>query len=364
MISIITPAYNAGKFIETLLSSVVNQPKNAELIIVDDGSTDDTATIVERWVKKYPSQILLVKKDNGGTGQARNVGIGKAHGDWIIFLDSDDLLLKESITQSLENYLETCEDDIVYTAKSYINMDLSSDVEVSFPEEKIEHFIPKMEFWTCIFRRKFLLDNNIKFFEYQKQDIETSFRFRAFSRTKKIAVEPAISFYLQRNNSDSNTHNFNYYALYSIKAKVYYEMLHELDSVQNFCSNTDKAFLRICILKTIYDYFEYIKNYGFDTKEDTQQIKDVLSLWQMHKNDGEEHLFEMGIKDAARWILWCWKIYKLGVSRKNYFNTVKKVDIKREIVKKDNVKENTKVIMDRLTSVTNDVRKICASKIN
>ena len=88
MISIITPTYNRAHLLPRMVNSVLNQTfKDWELIIVDDGSTDDTSQIVQNF---KDSRIKYFPKENSGATASRNLGVNKAQGDYIIFLDSDD----------------------------------------------------------------------------------------------------------------------------------------------------------------------------------------------------------------------------------------------------------------------------------
>lgn len=96
--SIIIPLYNKEKFIGKSVSSVLNQTyRNFELIIVDDGSTDNSLDIVKSF---SDARISICSKPNGGVSSARNFGIRKAHTDWIMFLDADD----ELYPKALENF--------------------------------------------------------------------------------------------------------------------------------------------------------------------------------------------------------------------------------------------------------------------
>jgi glycosyltransferase involved in cell wall biosynthesis len=93
-ISVIIPAYNAAAYIERALRSVLNQTRPAdEIIVVDDGSSDNTADIL----KKYQNQIISIRQPNAGVSAARNTGIRAATGDWIAFLDADDEWLPEKL---------------------------------------------------------------------------------------------------------------------------------------------------------------------------------------------------------------------------------------------------------------------------
>lgn len=92
-ISVITPVYNGGTFVRATLETVANQSiPPLEVIIIDDGSTDNTREIVQQFIENHPSlNATLLLGEHAGAGAARNIGIQKAAGSWIAFLDSDDL---------------------------------------------------------------------------------------------------------------------------------------------------------------------------------------------------------------------------------------------------------------------------------
>lgn len=110
MVSVIMPAFNAEKTIEASMLSVVNQTyKNIELILINDKSTDDTDAIVNDIIKQYPDKkINYIKKSiNEGVAEARNTGFRAVQGEYIAFLDSDDLWHKEKIEKQLQSLKET-----------------------------------------------------------------------------------------------------------------------------------------------------------------------------------------------------------------------------------------------------------------
>ena len=91
LISIIMPAYNAGKYIKESIESVFNQTyQNWELIIIDDGSTDNTSEVVQPFLIK-DRRIQYYLQENGKQGKARNAGIKRSKGNLIAFLDADDV---------------------------------------------------------------------------------------------------------------------------------------------------------------------------------------------------------------------------------------------------------------------------------
>lgn len=89
LVSVVVPAYNAESSIKTTIDSIINQTyKNIEIIVVDDGSKDSTAEIVESYKN---DRIKLINKENGGVSSARNLGIKSSRGDYVAFCDSDDV---------------------------------------------------------------------------------------------------------------------------------------------------------------------------------------------------------------------------------------------------------------------------------
>ena len=126
LVSIIVPSYNYGHFIEMTLDSVVAQTyEEIECVVVDDGSTDDTAERVARFIER-DERFLYLYKTNEGLGAARNTGIINSRGEYLQFLDSDDLLEFQKVSQQVE-FLENHPDiDIVYGGAFYF---LSDDMD-------------------------------------------------------------------------------------------------------------------------------------------------------------------------------------------------------------------------------------------
>jgi len=94
--TIVAAVYNVEKYLEDFFESIVNQTLRFEdhiyLIMVDDGSPDNSATIIKKWQQKYPDNIVYIKKENGGQASARNVGIDHVQTEWVTFVDPDDFL--------------------------------------------------------------------------------------------------------------------------------------------------------------------------------------------------------------------------------------------------------------------------------
>lgn len=89
-ISVIIPVYNTEKYIDKCINSVLQQDLETEIIVVNDGSTDNSKKIIE----KYKDKIIYLEKENGGLSDARNYGLKYATGEYVAFLDSDDFIEK------------------------------------------------------------------------------------------------------------------------------------------------------------------------------------------------------------------------------------------------------------------------------
>lgn len=122
LISIIIPVYNCEKYIERLIKNIITQSyQNFEVIIINDGSTDKTKNIIERY-SKYNSKINIINKENTGVSDCRNIGIKIARGEIILFADSDDFLEQDYFKKIIEIYTK-------YPNIEMINFGYYSDVE-------------------------------------------------------------------------------------------------------------------------------------------------------------------------------------------------------------------------------------------
>lgn len=97
LVSVIVPVFNTEKYLKKCIESILNQSlRNIEIIFIDDGSTDNSLTIIEEYAKK-DKRIKIISKLNEGQGIARNMGITEACGQYIAFIDSDDFVEKDML---------------------------------------------------------------------------------------------------------------------------------------------------------------------------------------------------------------------------------------------------------------------------
>ena len=113
-VSIITPSYNSALHIKNTIASVQAQTlRDWEMIIVDDGSTDNSAEIVTE-ISQTDSRVKLIQKENGGTASARKLGLEVAQGDYVQFLDADDSITKDKLQLQIA-FMEDNQLDVSYT---------------------------------------------------------------------------------------------------------------------------------------------------------------------------------------------------------------------------------------------------------
>ena len=118
VVSIIVPAYNADRFINETIDSILKQTYDSwELIIVNDGSTDKTKEIIGKYISS-DSRIRIINQSNKGVSIARNTGIENAQGQFIALLDADDLWLEDNLKEKVNLLLSNAKPDFVFSDKN------------------------------------------------------------------------------------------------------------------------------------------------------------------------------------------------------------------------------------------------------
>ena len=177
MVSVIIPVYNVEKYLPRCIDSILAQTyQNLEIILVDDGSPDGCGKICDEYAEK-DNRVVVIHKENGGVSSARNVGIKKATGECIAFIDSDDWVHREYIACLVEginegadlaicSMLEVVEntiDDFFLQEKQYVSLSQDECLQRMLYVEKISGFL-----WNKLFKKELItqmLDENIHYSE-------------------------------------------------------------------------------------------------------------------------------------------------------------------------------------------------------
>ena len=168
-ISVIIPAYNIAKYLPATLAAVKNQTfDDFEIIAVDDGSTDETYDVLQSFSKENPGRMIVIHQENRGVSAARNAALREASGEYIAFVDSDDLLEKDYLRSLLEA-AEAVQADMVKCSYEWFD-DADGRVlgSVSAAERNVEYAAGKKYvfhycIWASLYRADFLKNYNILF---------------------------------------------------------------------------------------------------------------------------------------------------------------------------------------------------------
>ena len=201
-ISVIVPVYNVEKYLEKCLTSLVNQTfKDMEIIVVNDGSTDNSEKIVKEFMKKY-ANISYYKKENGGVSDARNYGLRYAKGDYIGFLDNDDYVALDMYEKM---YKKITSDDFDFVAcdVTYVFPDSERVVETKIKKDttniKSLFFDMYPVVWNKLYKRELFRDILFKK-DVWYEDVELLYRIIPY--VKKVGViHEAFNYYVQREGS-------------------------------------------------------------------------------------------------------------------------------------------------------------------
>lgn len=191
-VSIIIPAFNSKKSIIRAIDSCVSQSyPHCEVIVINDGSTDNTDVLVKfKYINN--NQVILVNKENEGSGKARNIGLSLASGDYIYFLDADDYL-DENAIQVMVEAIESEHTDIAISGYKKIFADKKAiEVRPSIYNDKtpLENFIIDRIIsspWAKLFKRNIIIENNIEFSTHKIMQ-DSFFNIQYFSMIRSVAV--------------------------------------------------------------------------------------------------------------------------------------------------------------------------------
>lgn len=209
-VSVIVPIYNASEFLDKCLNSIVNQTlKDIEIILINDGSTDDSKLVIDEYMKEHKN-IILIDKKNEGLGKARNDGIKKASGEYITFVDSDDYI-KENMLEVFYEYAKKYSLDMV--TSTYYKVKNNKEILWKITKYKAgnvktsPNIILSVEYapWAKLYKRSMLIENNI-FFEENKKYEDMPFVCKCLLKSKLVAqITDAYYYYVIHNNSQTTT---------------------------------------------------------------------------------------------------------------------------------------------------------------
>ena len=294
--SIIIPIYNASKYLRNTLDSILKQEyKNYEVILVNDGSTDDSLDICNEYKEKNKN-FKVITIENSGSGIARNTGIKEAKGEFLYFPDSDDVLVDDALSK-IDNIISSKNADLYVFAfyKAYRDSDelkLEKYEDNFLDSDKVranyEMYMEKSGIyiqgapWNKVFRRDIVNKYNIEYPSLKRHQDEC-FIVRYMAHTKNVLVskEPIYIYYLNRLYEESLKFPKNYY---EIKTEYYHLFM---DVTKNWSQeNNIELYLKynfVMVCDRLFQLF-FIKKWNFKMKERIAYIKKILNDQLMEEN--------------------------------------------------------------------------------
>lgn len=218
LVSIVVPIYNVEKYLDACILSISNQTyKKLEIILVDDGSTDNSPVICDTWAKK-DERIKVIHKTNDGAGMARNTGIDNATGDYIFFFDSDDYV-DATVVEKCVRSASLNNSDVVAFGRNNVYPDgriepceINGAKSPYKGEKIITDFLPFLFTyelgigvgpWGKMYNLDVLKENNLRFVSEKEIDPEDAyFCLELFSKINTVSIiEENLYFYCERNDS-------------------------------------------------------------------------------------------------------------------------------------------------------------------
>lgn len=214
-LSVIVPCYNVEEYIRECLDSLVKQTyKNLEVIMVDDGSPDNTGVILDEYDAKYKN-FYAVHTDNGGLSAARNAGLPYVTGEYMAFVDSDDVVIQDAYERLVGSLMQTGSD----MASGFVQRFNSKRVYASglhkkaIPETILKTNINKSPFlvydttaWNKVYKTSLFLDNDLKFpVGLTYEDIPVSMQLHLLAKSVDVIAEPVYKWRVRESSNRSIT---------------------------------------------------------------------------------------------------------------------------------------------------------------
>ena len=261
-ISIIVPVYNAEKYIDRCLHSLINQTlKDIEIIVIDDGSKDNTNKILQ----KYKDKIKIIKQKNSGVATARNKGLEIATGEYIYFVDSDDWIEKDTLEKLYSKAIDN-NYDCVMCNFWYINDNkkwpgvVTNKKDILNINDKKDYMIKMFPvIWNKIYKKEKILKFKFKNGVWA-EDVE--YLYRIISNIDNIGiVEDKLYYYYQRESSESRLYD-----------KRVYDYINNFNGIIEFYKKNNlydeyKLELEYCYVRYLYATFIKRASY-FTNKKD------------------------------------------------------------------------------------------------
>lgn len=272
-VTFIVAIYNVGEYLEECIKSILLNKGSYEILLIDDGSTDRSPKICDLFASQYQN-VEVYHKKNGGVSSARNLGIEKAKGEWIYFVDGDDTVTS-NIVEQIEKHNKN-DVQVIYTGFDYlVNGQIKNnepktrdmftlekdDVKsirysiLNFDYDKFKHFDGKFNYntpWAKLYNRDYIIENGYlyKLGIFRNQD--SLFNYRLLEKINKVLFLPIVTYHYRlidtsvSNKFNPNMQNYNLQAISEYKKIIDRE--NDQEALQHFYILCMKHLLYACKL--------------------------------------------------------------------------------------------------------------------
>ena len=286
-VSVIVPVYNASQYIGKTLDSIIAQDFDSfEIIVIDDGSTDDSLEIINQCLDGCEMPHKVIHQENAGVSVARNVGIEESKGDYLAFVDADDHISKNHLSSlyngktdfSLTLYakeeggkltsLDTYSQDLISTY-DFIKMELNMQITFNF--------------FQLLYRSAIIKDNNIRFTPETVYGEDTEFAHKALSFGDEIAINNEVTYYYVQHPSSA------------IKTTEYrrFDIVRIFEGLAEFYRENGKPEFADLIVtsripRAIFGNMNFFFYNGYDFDEVLAKMKELDLLEKLSKFQGDK----------------------------------------------------------------------------
>ncbi|MBQ8016819.1 MAG: glycosyltransferase [Methanobrevibacter sp.] len=293
-VSVIVPVYNASKYISKTLDSIITQDFDSfEIIVIDDGSSDNSLEIIHNTLNECEIPNKIIHQENSGVSVARNVGIDESKGDYLVFIDADDYVSSNHISS-------------LYNGKTDFSLTLYAKKEGSkitnldkYSQDTIStHDFIKMElnmeitfnFFQLMYKSDIIKNNNIRFTPGIVYGEDTEFAHKALNYGENIAINNEVTyFYVQHSQSAINTTEYKRFGIVEI-----FENIAEFYK-QNNKPEFSHLIITSRIPKAIFGNMNFFFYNGYDFNEVTAKMDELNLFEKLSKYQGDSK-FKLKIK--------------------------------------------------------------------
>lgn len=306
LISVIVPIYNVEQYLEKCIESIIHQSyRHLEIILVNDGSPDNSASICEKY-QKLDSRIILIHKPNGGLSSARNAGLKIAKGDIIVCVDSDDWIHQDMIQimyNNLEKYqadMSVCNFEIKEANGKKNNKKFTQEIEILNREQAMQYAILPEKYygfaWNKMYRKSIIKD--MLYDETIRKGEDSPFTCQYILKCQKVVYQNTPLYYYRQDTVSITRSKFNIGKMTVLDAYGGIIKLLEENDFDNQTINMQKVQYANQLLSLLINIIKTDrKTYHNQIMEIRRQMKQYKALYlhSPHINSLHKITFECGV---------------------------------------------------------------------